>query len=407
MKVDPQIGPGQTLITTSIATGKSRVLFAGLLAGLVLSMALPAIPSAQALTGTKGRDVKIAAKKGEDDSEHVGSTKPDGPLTEEEKVNIRVYKTANRAVVFISTMSSAEDTMMNNGLVKEGFGSGSIISPEGFILTNNHVVENCQNVGVTLWDGTSLPGQVVGTDPQTDLAVVKIEPPKGAKLTVLPLGDSAQMEVGRRVLAIGNPFGLDRTMTVGIVSSLGRTMTTAQKRTIKGIIQTDAAINPGNSGGPLLDSQGKIIGINTAIFSHAGQSAGIGFAIPINIAKNIIPQLIAHHKVQRPEIGVDVVVFSNAGLKIQRVAKGSPAEAAGLQAFRILQYNLGNGMVLNQQDWLNADSILEVDGQPVKTIDAFFSYIESKKPDQVVTLTILRAGKKLKIPVKLTVGTST
>jgi len=399
VKVNPNIGQSQPRITTSQPRGISL----GLVAALVLSLALPAIPPAHAVTGTKDRGLKIA-KKADDDAQS-SSIKPDAPLTEDERVNIRVYKTANRAVVNISTVASAEETMMNNGIVKEGFGSGSIVNTDGYILTNNHVVEGFQNVRVTLWDGTNLQGQVVGVDPQTDLAIVKVEPPRGTKLTVLTLGDSAQMEVGRRVLAIGNPFGLDRTMTVGVVSSLGRTMNTAQGRAIKGIIQTDAAINPGNSGGPLLDSQAKIIGINTAIFTKAGQSAGIGFAIPINIAKNIIPQLIAHHRVQRPEIGVDVVVFSDKGLKIQKVAKGSPAEAAGLQAFRILQYNLGN-YVVNQADWAYSDLILEIDGQPVKTIDAFFSYIESKKPDQVVTLTILRAGKKMKIPVKLTVGTS-
>jgi S1-C subfamily serine protease len=299
MKVNPQ-AKEQSLITTSAAGVTPRGLFAGLLAGLVITLALPAIPPALALTSSKGKTVKIAANKGDEDSQQNGSTKPDAPLSEDEKVNIRVYKTANRAVVNVSTVASAEETMMNNGVVKEGFGSGSIINPDGYILTNNHVVEGFQNVRVTLWDGTNLPGQVVGVDPQTDLAVVKVDPPKNIKLTVLPLGDSGQMEVGRRVLAIGNPFGLDRTMTVGIVSSLGRTMTTAQGRAIKGIIQTDAAINPGNSGGPLLDSQAKIIGINTAIFSRAGQSAGIGFAIPINIAKNIIPQPRAARR-KRPD----------------------------------------------------------------------------------------------------------
>ncbi|MBS2006137.1 MAG: PDZ domain-containing protein, partial [Cyanobacteria bacterium SZAS TMP-1] len=161
-----------------------------------------------------------------------------------------------------------------------------------------------------------------------------------------------------------------------------------------------------NSGGPLLDSAGKIIGINTAIKSVSGQSAGIGLAIPINMAKNIIPQLIAHHRVIRPEMGVDVALLSDRGLRVLKVAKGSTAEAAGLTGPRLVQYNLGNGFVLNQTDWGAADTILEVDGQPVNTIDGFFSYIESKKPNQTVTLTILRAGRKVKIPVKLTVNTT-
>jgi S1-C subfamily serine protease len=402
MKANPSIRKPANLITTAFSLSVSFSVAASLLS----SVALPSISPALAVTENKNHSIKIA-KKADGDKSQTVSEKPDAPLTEDERVNVRVYKAANRAVVNISTAASAEETLMNpNNAGKEGFGSGAIISDDGYILTNNHVVDGFQHVRVTLWDGTNLQGAVVGVDPQTDLAVVKIDPAKGTKLTVLPLGDSAQMEVGRKVLAIGNPFGLDRTMTDGIVSSLGRTMNTAQGRAIKGIIQTDAAINPGNSGGPLLDSQGKMIGINTAIFSRAGQSAGIGFAIPINIAKNIIPQLIAHHHVQRPEIGVDVVVFSDKGLKVQKVVKGSSAEAAGLQGLRYLQFNLGNGLVLNQQDWGYADLILEVDGQPVKTIDAFFSYIESKKPNQVVTLTILRAGKKIKIPVKLTVDAS-
>jgi S1-C subfamily serine protease len=403
MKRKPKIGQRQSLIATSASLSISL----GVVSGLLLSLALPAIPPALAVALDKNHQLKIA-RKVDIKQDPTSAEKPDAPLTEDERVNIRVYKAANRAVVNISPVASAEETLINpTNPGSNSFGSGSIISTDGYILTNNHVVDGFKNVRVTIWDGTNLHGTVVGVDPQTDLAVIKVEPPKGTKLTVLPLGDSAQMEVGRKVLAIGNPFGYDRTLTDGIVSSVGRVINTAQGRAIKGIIQTDAAINPGNSGGPLLDSQGKIIGINTAIKTMSGQSAGIGFAIPINIAKNIIPQLIDHHHVQRPEIGVDVVVFSDKGLKVLKVAKGSAAEAAGIQALRFLQFNLGNGMMLNQQDWGYSDLILEVDGQPVHSIDGFFSYIESKKPDQVVTLTILRAGKKIKIPVKLTTGTST
>jgi S1-C subfamily serine protease len=400
MKRNPNIGQQERLITTRA----SLSIPLSLIAGLICSLALPAIPPAMAITGSKSHPIKIA-KKADSDANKSSSVVPDTALTEDERVNIRVYKAANRAVVNVSTVASAEETLMNPGSAgREGYGSGSIISTDGYVLTNNHVVGASKNVRVTLWDGTNLQGAVVGVDPQTDLAVVKIDPPKGTKLTALPFGDSAQMEVGRKVLAIGNPFTFDRTMTDGIVSSVGRTIV-ENGRSIKGIIQTDAAINPGNSGGPLLDSQGKIIGINTAIAGHAGQSAGIGFAIPINLAKNIIPQLIAHHRVQRPEIGVDVLM-SDKGLKIQKVAKGSSAEAAGLQALRYIQFNFANGWVATQPDWPYADTILEVDGQPVNSIDSFFSYIESKKPDQVVTLTILRAGHKMKIPVKLTVDTS-
>ncbi|MBU6452979.1 MAG: trypsin-like peptidase domain-containing protein [Cyanobacteria bacterium REEB67] len=370
-----------------------------LILSAILSCALPVTPAAFAAAGkAQAQAQKISSKL----VTTVSSSGSDH-LTEDEEVNIRVYKVANRGVVNISTASSAEEALVNpNNVGRDSFGSGSIINTDGYILTNYHVVDGFDHVRVTLYDGSVVHGAVVGVDPQTDLAIVKIDPPKGVKLTIIALGDSEKMEVGRKVLAIGNPFGLDRTLTDGIVSSVGRTMNTASGRAIKGIIQTDAAINPGNSGGPLLDSQGRMIGINTAIFSKAGQSAGIGFAIPINIAKNIIPQLITHHKVSRPEIGLDVVLLQ--GLRVKNVTKGSPADAAGIQGPKIVQYNLGNGFILNKAEW--GDTITEIDGQKVTTIDGFFSYIESKKPDQTVTLTILRAGKTLKIPVKLTLSTA-
>jgi S1-C subfamily serine protease len=360
----------------------------------VLANALPATPPAFAANGKAAKSVLIASK--------ASSNSPD-KLTEDEEVNVRVYKNANRGVVNIATVSSAEETLVNpNNAGKSSFGSGSIIDDAGHILTNYHVVDGVDHVRVTLFDGTAVHGAVVGIDPQTDLAVVKIDPPKGMKLTIIPFGDSDKMEVGRKVLAIGNPYGLDRTLTDGVISSLGRSMNTASGRIIKGIIQTDAAINPGNSGGPLLDSQGRIVAINTAIFTLNGQSAGIGFAIPINIAKIIVPQLIAHRKVQRSEIGIDVVNVQ--GLRVRNVVKGSSAEAAGIQGQHEILYNLGNGLVFKQQSY--GDQILEVDGQKVTSIDGFFSYIESKKPDQTVTLTIARNGKSLKIPVKLTASTT-
>ena len=218
MKANPNIKKLKTLIFTSVSLS--------IASSLVASVALPSIPAA-ALTDGKSHAIKIAKKLGGEGGSSAGAA--NAHLTEDEQVNIRVYKAANRAVVNIMPVASAEDTLMNpNSTGKEGFGSGAIISPEGYILTNNHVVEGFQNVRVTIWDGTNLHGTVVGVDPQTDIAVVKIDPPKGVNLTVLPFGDSAQMEVGRKVLAIGNPFGLDRTMTDGIVSSVGRTMNTAQ-----------------------------------------------------------------------------------------------------------------------------------------------------------------------------------
>ena len=247
---------------------------------------------------------------------------------------------------------------------------------------------------------------VSGIDKQTDLAIVKIKPPETSKLTIIPLGDSSQLEVGRRVFSIGNPFGLDRTMTVGVVSSLGRTIPVAKGRLIKGVIQTDAAINPGNSGGPLLDSLGRVVGITTAIYTTNGLSSGVGFAIPINIAKNVIPQILEHHRVLRPELGVEVTPAGEVGVRVLRVAKDSPADKAGLSGPKIVVYDIGNGMVLQKPDFTVADIILEADGIPTNTVDGLMSYIESKQSNQVVTLTVIRSGRAIKIPVKLIGGVS-
>ncbi len=325
-------------------------------------------------------------------------------LTEEEKLFIRIYKTSNRGVVNISTVSSAEE-MMTNAVPADGFGSGFIIGTEGYILTNHHVVRGSDHLLVTLYDGSTVQAGLVGYDSQTDLAVLKIKPPKDIILTPIPLGDSSSLEVGRRVLAIGNPFGFDRTLTEGIVSSIGRTIKSENGRLIKGIIQTDAAINPGNSGGPLLDLSGRVVGINTAIFSGTRQSAGIGFAIPINIAKNIIPQLIEFHRVLRPDMGVDVIAEEGGGLRVMRLTRGGPAAAAGLQGPRVLVYRYGE-LEWRQIERGFADLIVAVDNVQVNSVDSLMSYIESKKPNQVVTLTVIRANRPLKIPVKLTVGAS-
>lgn len=225
------------------------------------------------------------------------------------------------------------------------------------------------------------------------------------KLTAIPFGDSAQLEVGRRVLAIGNPFGLDRTLTQGIISSLGRTLKTESGRLIKGIIQTDAAINPGNSGGPLLDVQGQLIGINTAILSRSGQSAGIGLAIPINIVKQIVPELIAHHQVIRPDLGIQAVQVIDGGLRVIRLDPNGPAAQAGLIGPKTVIYRQGTFTVQNV-DVTAADTITHVDNVAVHCVDDLLSYLELKKPGQVVTLTILRGGNKMKIDIKLTTSSA-
>lgn len=325
-------------------------------------------------------------------------------MTPEESENIRIYKQANRAVVNISSQTTAEDVYLNL-VPKEGFGSGTIISSDGYILTNNHVINGATSVRVTLFDGSSYPATLVGDDPPNDLAVIKINVPPNVKLTTIAFGDSANLEVGRRVLAIGNPFGYDRTMSSGIISSLGRTLRTEKGRLIKGIIQTDAAINPGNSGGPLLNSAGQMIGITTAIFSNTGSSTGIGLAIPINIAKRIVPELIAHHGVSRPDLGIELYERTDKGLRIIRLDPNGPAAIAGLSGPKLVIYKDGD-FVFRSIDRSLADIITGIDGAPVKTLDDLLSYVEQKKAGQVVTLTVLRSGKSVKIPVKLSLVSS-
>ncbi len=350
------------------------------------------LKSQQAAEQIKSRPVKAAEKV------FVNDIRP-ATLSNDEIVNIAVYKGANRGVVNIAPLASAEVYTLNHSA--EGCGSGVIISSDGNILTNYHVINDAEHVRVTLWDGSSFHGLVKGIDKQTDLAIVNIKPPETSNLTIIPLGDSSQLEVGRRVFSIGNPFGLDRTMTVGVVSSLGRTIPVAKGRLIKGVIQTDAAINPGNSGGPLLDSLGRVVGITTAIYTTNGLSSGVGFAIPINIAKNVIPQILEHHRVLRPELGVEVTPAGEVGVRVLRVAKDSPAAKAGLAGPKVVLYDIGNGMVLQKPDFTVADIILEADGIPTNTVDGLMSYIESKKSNQVVTLTVIRSGRAVKIPVKL------
>ncbi len=337
-------------------------------------------------------------------------------LTPDEKVNVAVYEKSYRAVVNIAPLQTAEQVYFyGHDAQQEGIGSGVVISPEGHIVTNNHVTGDANAVKVTFYDGTSLPARVIGVDPSNDLAVLKIAGEAGKKFSFVEWGDSSNLQPGRRVFAIGNPFGLDHTMTSGIVSSLNRTFTTPNKRLIKGIIQTDAAINPGNSGGPLLDTQGKVIGITTAILSRSGQSAGIGLAIPSNITKTLVPELIAHGVVRRPDLGIVLLHPEGvrvkegilAGLRVIQLDPKGPAREAGLQVPRLVSYQIGN-MVMKQYDKSLADLILSVDNIQIRNVDDLLSYIEKKQPGQVVNLTVLRndpdkGPKIIKIPVKLAV----
>ena len=265
------------------------------------------------------------------------SIPPNPGLTSEELTNIRVYDGANRGVVNILTRTVTYDRFFMVPSPAEGAGSGSVIDKQGHILTNYHVVEDANKVRVTLPGGKDpYEGEVVGEDPDNDVAVLKINAPP-EELFPVPIGTSENLRVGQRVYTLGNPFGLEGTLTTGIISNLNRTLPSRTGREMKSIIQTDAAMNPGNSGGPLLDTSGRMVGMNVAIATKTGQSAGLGFAIPVNRIRQIVPQLIEHGKVVRADIGIVAVKEIKQGLQIVEVNKGGPAEKAGLQGWKTVR----------------------------------------------------------------------
>jgi len=338
-----------------------------------------------------GSDVTLA--------EQAPANISDPASVSDEQNNIEVYKALSPGVAFINTTSYQQDFW---GDVQEGKGngSGSVIDTEGHILTNFHVIEGAQKLTVSFGGEKVYPATVVGGDPDTDLAVIKIDPPPG--LTVVPLGDSDKLVVGQKVLAIGNPFGLDRTLTTGVISGLQRPIRARNDRPIDAAIQTDASINPGNSGGPLLDKFGKMIGINSQILSPAGGSVGVGFAIPVNTAKRVVPQLIQFGEVRRPKLGASLIgaaeVISRGyrlpvenGLVIQRVEAGSTAFNAGLRG---LSQAPDGGIALG-------DIILTIDGEKMNNLDDLYRYLDKKSIGDTVKAEVYRGGKSTMMPIKL------
>ena len=326
-------------------------------------------------------------------------------LTEEERNNIAVYGKSADGVVNI-TGTAVQMDFFFNAFPTQGSGSGSIIDTKGHILTNYHVVENAQKLEVTLADESKWPAKLVGSDPDNDLAVIKIDVPK-ENLTVIPMGDSKGLRIGQKVLAIGNPFGLQRTLTTGIISSLGRTIRSETGTLMEDIIQTDAAINPGNSGGPLLNSEGEIIGINSAIISPSGGSVGIGFAIPVNIAKRVIPELIAKGYVTYPYIGATIQPLLpeiakylklkvDRGAMIAKVEKGGPADKAGLKGGS-QNVQVGNMIVV-----VGGDIVVKADQHEVRSNDELIRYIREKKPGDTIVLHVYR--KKDFMDLKVILG---
>ncbi len=317
-------------------------------------------------------------------------------LTGDEENSVAIYRRLNAGVVNITNRAVAYDFFFNP-IPSDSSGSGVILDTQGHILTNQHVVQGAQRLEVSLADGTKWVAKLVGTDPQTDLAVLRIKAPSEA-LTVLPLGDSSSLQVGQKVLAIGNPFGLEHSLSAGIISSL-RKIVKAGAREIEDVIQTDAAINPGNSGGPLLDSEGRVIGINTAIFSTSGGNIGIGFAIPINTAKRVVADIRTHGYVIYAYLGTETQTLTPAlaralelpaehGAIVVRVARGSPAAKAGLQG-GTRQVVIGNAIVIT-----GGDIVTGADGMKILTSEGLRRLIHKHQPGDLMRLELLRSDKK-------------
>jgi S1-C subfamily serine protease len=336
----------------------------------------------------------------------VLSARIDDGLTAEERVNIAVYDRVNRSVVNITTRVVQPDMFFMLEPPSEGAGSGSVLDREGHILTNYHVIEGAQEVRVTLFNGETYQAGLMGSDPVYDMAVLRIEAPRDVLFPV-EFGDSAPLKVGQKVFAIGNPFGLERTMTVGIISSLNRTLKSRTGRAMKSIIQLDAALNQGNSGGPLLDSRGRLIGMNTAIASRTGENTGVGFAIPVNNISRVVPQLIEDGRVIRPDIGITRVYQTEQGLVVATLAPGGPAERAGLRGFRVIREQQQRGLFVYETTRIDreyADLVVAVNGEPVRTADDLLSAIEKRKPGDEVTVTVVREGRQLNVGVVLGAG---
>jgi S1-C subfamily serine protease len=322
----------------------------------------------------------------------------DQGLTAEEEINVAVYEAVNRGVVNITAVMRNEPSQPL-GSQSEASGSGSVLNSDGHILTNYHVVENAKAIHVSLYNGESYEARLVGADRLNDLAIVHIDAPK-MQLFPVQLGDSRELRVGMRVYAVGNPFGLERTLTTGIISSLNRSLEVRKSWTIKSIIQTDADINPGSSGGPLLDSHGRLIGINTAIASNTGQSAGVGFAIPSSLILRVLPQLLSQGRVEHPEIGIARLYQTDQGLLVAQLHPNGPAEKAGLLGPKMTQTRRGS-FVIERVNRSAADVIVAVDEKKVATVDDFLNHIDQKHPGDKAELTVVRNGRKLKIAVHL------
>jgi len=319
-----------------------------------------------------------------------------GDLAEDEKNAIEVFKNTAPSVVYITSIALRRNLFsLNVYEIPQGTGSGFIWDTQGRVVTNYHVISDANRLEVTLADHSTWKAVLVGAAPDRDIAVLQISAPRDT-LRPIPIGDSEDLQVGQKVYAIGNPFGLDQTLTTGIVSALGREIKSVTGRTIRDVIQTDAAINPGNSGGPLLDSAGRLIGVNTAIYSPSGASAGIGFAVPVHEVNRVVPQLIRHGRIIRPGLGLTLAPrrlnreLGLEGVLVLNVQPGSSAEKAGLRPTS----QVFGGLVLG-------DIILAVNGTPVRDPGDFRELLDQYQVGDTLTLSLLRDGHKQEIQVVL------
>jgi S1-C subfamily serine protease len=335
------------------------------------------------------------------------ATITDPTLATDEQNNIEVYKAISPGVVNVSSTTMVRGFFGLMVEPEEGTCSGSIIDEQGDIVTNYHCIENVQKLTVSLGGGKKYAARVVGGDPDTDLAVIRLSELPREPLTLVPLGDSDRLSVGQKVLAIGNPFGLDRTLTTGVISGLERPIRAQNNRQIEGAIQTDASINPGNSGGPLLDSHGRMIGINSQILSPSGASAGVGFAIPVSIAKRIVPELVRSGSIQRPNLGIrqrDVESLGNqaqlpvsSGVLIWSTMQGGPAANAGLR-----------GLVQTEDGDIElGDIIVAIDGEKINNGDDLYRVLDKHHIGDTVNVEVIRRGRRMTVPVRLTEVPST
>jgi S1-C subfamily serine protease len=372
-------------LSTAILTRRLRAVLFGALSLALLGMLLNFIPHADGATA------------------QPRAVTPRGPLAADEKATIRLFENSRNSVVYITTRAQVRDFWSRDIFsVPRGTGSGFIWDESGHVVTNYHVIENASEATVRLANGKDYPATLVGASQLHDIAVLKIRvsqkfsPP-------LPIGTSHDLKVGQDVYAIGNPFGLDWTLTNGIVSALDRSLTEENGNTVEHLIQTNAAINPGNSGGPLLDSAGRLIGINTAIYSPSGANAGIGFAVPVDTVNRVVPQLISHGKYTRPVIGIGIdqdinqrmtAILQIKGVVILHVPPGSPAAAAGLEGVATTQ----DGTIIP------GDIITAIEGKPVNSVSELAARLDDFRVGDRISLTVMREGKRRKVQVVLQAG---